>query len=218
MTAMSPEERKERLRLRRAAQVATRRAAGLCLECDRPNEGKALCPEHRQRHNETSWANRTTATARKADRKQKKRRYKRLRRRKLCVACGKVKATAGTNKCDACRLNHKLWHQTYLDRRDGLAPPSPLRTGMRPDIAPIVLDPISEYRDGQILMAVAAVRYVEQFNGIPTRAVSEAFHADKRERDTISQVLKRAVTAGRLRVEHDGDEQLFYPVRHRRAA
>lgn len=82
---------------------------------------------------------------------------------------------------------------------------------------PPSIDPVHDYRLGDISLGLAAVRYVELHNGVTARDVGDAFGADARERTAIVSALYRARKEGRLRVERDrfaaAFEQIFYPVR-----
>jgi hypothetical protein len=96
--------------------------------------------------------------------------------------------------------------RTRLKKR----PPAPLRTSTS--------DPVNDYRDGVVTIAEAVIRYAELHNGISTQEVGDAFAGDDLFRNAASNSLRRAVKAGRLTVEGNSTDRVFYPVRHRRAA
>lgn len=85
---------------------------------------------------------------------------------------------------------------------------------------PPSVDPVHDYRMGELTMAAAALRFVELHNGVTASDIGDAFGATMLERDAITQALHRAKVRGAIRVEAGWSRALgvYYPLRAQRRA
>lgn len=92
--------------------------------------------------------------------------------------------------------------------------------GGKPDDAPTFksMSPIADWRDGEIGLGEAAVRFVELCNGITMQDLGDEFAIDHEERDRVGHALIRATRSGRIRYEGVRPNRVYYPNRQRRAA
>lgn len=230
------------------ARYARRRAARECVRCGGgmlPEWGeRAACPscvDQMRDYRESAAAirarrarNRKRAAAEyaadpDAARAEVRARYTAKKLRGECIRCPEPIAEdslyCGTHK----EAENQKNRDRARDRRAGIPARKPGRRRapivVRPRVvlvedAPrfVSLDPLDDYRTGEISLSEAAVRYIELHNGIDARDVGDGLSADRKGRATISAALRRAVATGRITTDGADAGRLFYPVRKRQAA
>lgn len=123
---MTPEEQAEKRRAK-AKYAADRRdrlkAEKKCVDCAEPRDGDYVrCAKCRSYIVDNMRLYRETPRAKRLDAKARKRRYRRLKKEKLCTICTKPAAPKRT-LCPEHLASHCLWQAEYMDRKEsGVGP------------------------------------------------------------------------------------------------